>query len=351
MRKTCVDLKHWETLIRKTIARRKMTAPYIPQNVLVTGGAGFIGSGYLNHMVAKYPQINFVNLDRLDYCASLKNVTVADAANYKFVHGDIGSLDLVMHILDTHKIDGIVSFAAQSSVDHSNNNAEQHVRDNVLAVQQLLEACRKYGKLQRIIMVSTDECYGDQVDGTAVHEDSLLMPNNVYSASKAAGEMIVRAYRVSYKLPIIVTRGNNCFGERQYCEKIWPKFISQLLKGEKMTIHGRGETRRNFLHVNDTVKAFDLILFQGKIGEIYNIGTSNELSVLEVAELLRSKICPYKTLDEVTTYVRDRDFNDARYVITSNKLRALGWKEEEGFNCSVDRMIEWYRMHGETQWV
>ena len=329
----------------------QMTEPYLTKSVLVTGGAGFIASNFLNYMVVKYPDVKFINLDRLDYCASLKNIEVADRNNYKFVLGDMGSYDLVAHLLSSYEIDTVISFAAQSSVDHSTNNADQHVRDNVLAVQQLLEACRRYGKLRRIVLASTDEVLGSQDDGLAATEDSILMPNNVYSASKAAGEMITRAYRISYKLPIIVTRGNNCYGERQHPTKIWPKFICQLLKGEKMTIHGQGATRRNFLHVMDTVRAFDVVLRNGQIGETYNIGTNNELSVMEVAEMLRQKICPEKTLDEVVDYVVDRDFNDQRYLITSDKLRELGWSEQEDFDQSIDKMIAWYRGISPDHWV
>lgn len=323
---------------------------YSPKSVLVTGGAGFIASNLLNTLVLKYPSIQWVCLDRLDYCASLKNITVSDQPNYRFVKGDMGAMDFLMHILTSYKIDTIMNLAAQSSVDHSDNNSADHVKDNVLAVHNILEATRRYGKIRRLFHISTDEVYGDQESGEPVHEASLLVPNNIYSATKAAGEMLVRAYRVSYKLPIVISRGNNVFGTRQYPEKIWPKFATQLLRGEKVTVHGTGETRRNFLHVDDTVSALETILFKGVIGEIYNIGTSNELSVLEVADALRLRICPEKTLEEVVKYVPDRPFNDTRYIITSDKLRGLGWKEEVDFEEGIDELVKWYRENGEGQW-
>ena len=323
----------------------------MPINVLITGGCGFIGSALVNYLVAKYPSIRFINLDRLDYVASLKNITVNDASNYHFVQGDITKFDLVMSLLKLYEIDTIIHLAAQSSVDHSNSNSFQHVQDNIVGTYTMLEAALQYGKIQRFIHCSTDECYGDQEDGNPVDETSILMPNNIYSATKASAEMLVRAYRVSHKLPIIVSRGNNCVGERQFPEKVWPSFIMKLLRGEKVKVHGNGSARRNFMYVEDTVRAFEVLLFKGKIGEIYNLGTNNELSVLEVADILRQKICPNKQLDEIIEYVPDRPFNDTRYWIKSEKIRALGWKETIPFNEAIDRTIDWYRKNGETQWT
>lgn len=328
-----------------------MSETYEPRKVLITGGLGFIGSNLINYLVKKYPHILWVNLDRLDYCASLKNVNVADAHNYRFVKGDMGMMDFVTHILQSYEIDTIMNLAAQSSVDHSDNNSASHVQDNVVAVHTMLEATRRYGKIRRFIHCSTDECYGDQENGTPVNEASILIPNNIYSASKAAGEMLVRAYQVSYKIPIIVSRGNNCVGERQHATKIWPAFITRLLRGEKVKVHGDGSTRRNFMHVNETVRAFEILLFKGVTGEIYNLGTVNEYSVLEVADILRKKICPEKQLDEILEFVPDRPFNDKRYWITSDKIRALGWKEQDSFDQMIDNTIEWYRRYGETQWL
>lgn len=324
---------------------------YEPHKVLITGGLGFIGSNLINYLVPKYPNILFVNLDRLDYVASLKNVTVSNASNYRFVQGDMGDTDLIRLILQTYEIDTIMNLAAQSSVDHSDSNSRQHVLDNVVAVHNLLEATRQYGKITRFVHISTDETYGDQKDGVAVHEESILMPNNVYSATKGCGELLCRAYRVSYKIPLILTKGNNIYGPRQYPEKVWPRFCLQLLKGEQVTIHGTGETRRSFLHVSDKVRALETIMFHGEIGNTYNIGTDREMSVLEVADALRKRICPDKTLDEVIKYIPDRPFNDSRYVITFERLQALGWKEEVEFAQGIDDLVAWYREHGETQWL
>jgi UDP-glucose 4,6-dehydratase len=327
-----------------------MDTPYTPRSVLVTGGAGFIASNFLNYMVPKYPQVKFVNLDRLDYCASLKNVTVAEAGNYEFVHGDVGSEDLVRYVLLEEKIDTVIHFAAQSHVCNSFASSLQYTRDNVLATHVLLEEVRKYGKVGRFIHVSTDEVYGEIETGTCT-EQSLLLPTNPYAASKAAAEFIVRAYQISHKLPIIITRSNNIWGVAQNFEKLIPKFIMHLLHNEKCTIHGNGLTRRNFLHVSDVVRAFETILLKGEVSKIYNIGTDCEYSVLEIAELLRLRICPAKPFEKIVETVPDRLFNDVRYSVDSSSLRALGWKEEVDFLAELEPVIEWYRKYGDTQWL
>jgi dTDP-glucose 4,6-dehydratase len=279
-----------------------MTELYEPRRVLITGGAGFIGSALVNYMVRKYPEITWVVLDRLDYCASLKNITVTDAPNYHFVRGDMGAIDFIMYVLQSHQIDTIMNLAAQSSVDHSENNSAAHVQDNIVAVHSMLEATRRYGGVRRFFQISTDESYGDQESGEPAHEASILMPNNVYAATKACSELLCRAYRVSYKIPLLISKGNNVYGPAQYPEKIFPRFAMQLLRGEKVTVHGKGITSRSFLHVQDTVRALETILFKGTTGDTYNIGTDRELTVLEVAEALRKRICPEKSLDEVVEY-------------------------------------------------
>lgn len=324
---------------------------YSPKCVLLSGCAGFIGSNLVNYLVVKYPQITWLNLDRLDYCSSLKNITVSDKPNYVFIKGDIGSMDLVMHILTSYKVDAVMNLAAQSSVDHSQNNAKQHIIDNVLGVQNILEAARHYSKLTKIIQISTDETYGDQESGEPAHEASLLMPNNIYASSKGSADLICRAYRVSYKLPLLITKSNNIYGPRQFIDKVWPAFAMSLLRGEKVKVHGKGLTSRSFLHVMDKCRALETILFKGVIGETYNIGTDRELTVLEVADELRKRICPEKKLDEIVEYVNDRPYNDSRYKISSDKLRALGWKEEVDFEKGVDELVTWYGVHGATQWA
>ena len=322
---------------------------YSPVSVLVTGGCGFIASTYLNYMVPKYPLVKYVNVDKMEYCASLKNVVVTNAPNYTFVKGDVGSEDLLRYVLDTHKIDTVIHFAAQSSVCASFDNSLAFTKDNVLATHVLLESVRKYGGVKRFIYISTDEVAGTIDEGEST-ENTVLRPTNPYSASKAAAEMIAHSYLVSYRLPIIITRSNNIVGERQYPEKILPTFILQLLGGKQVTVHGDGSTKRNFMYVLDKVKAVEVILHSGEVGRIYHIGTKCEKTVLEIAELLRQHITPSKTLEEIVTFVADRPFNDRRYAVDSSALRALGWKEETSLDEQLPSIIQWYREHGANQW-
>jgi UDP-glucose 4,6-dehydratase len=325
-------------------------ALYSPTNVLISGGAGFIASHLLNYMVPKYPEVKFVNIDRLDYCASLKNIKVSDAPNYTFVKGDIGSEDLLRYVLTTHKIDTVMHLAAQSSVCASFDNSLAFTKDNVLGTHVLLEAVRKYGGVKRFLNISTDEVVGTVEEGES-SENTILRPTNPYSASKAGAELLAYSYLISYKLPIIVTRGNNVIGENQFPEKILPTFILQLLDGKRVTVHGDGSTKRNFMYVLDTVKALEVVLLKGEVGKIYNIGTNCEKTVLEIAEMLRQHITPDKTLEEIITYVVDRPYNDRRYAVNSSALRALGWKEETSLEEQLPSIIEWYRIHGKTQWA
>lgn len=320
-----------------------------PSSVLVTGGAGFIASNFINYMVRKYPTVLFVNVDKLNYCSSLKNIEVDKHSNYEFVKGDVGSADLINHILKQYNIDTIIHFAAQSHVCNSFDYSIEYTKDNVLATHILLEAAKQYGKIKKFIHVSTDEVYGEIETGTC-NEHSLLLPTNPYAGTKAAAELIVRSYQISHGLPIIITRGNNVWGPRQYPEKIFPKFIMQLLNGEKCTIHGKGETKRNFLHVEDVVSAFELILLKGEIGKIYNIGTENEYSVIQVADMLRKYICPDKKLEEIITYIEDRPFNDLRYSVDSTHLRNMGWIENCSFEKKLIEVIDWYKTNGNNQW-
>lgn len=315
------------------------------KNILVTGGCGFIGSNFVNYIVQKYPNINFVNLDKLDYCATIKNnVPCHNEPNYKFIHGDILNEYLVLKTLNTCKIDAVIHFAAQSHVDNSFGNSIDFTLNNVLGTHKLLEAVRIYGGVKRFIHISTDEVYGEihKSDGK-FNEESVLEPTNPYAASKAGAEFIVKSYFRSFKIPIIITRGNNVYGPHQYPEKLIPKFIHHLAKDEKCTIQGEGIAVRNFIYIDDTVRAFETILFKGKIGEIYNIETENEYSVMDVAKMLIKRLKNTDDYEKWITYVEDRNFNDIRYAVDGDKLRALGWKEDTpDFEKGLDKTIEWY---------
>jgi dTDP-glucose 4,6-dehydratase len=311
--------------------------------VLVTGGCGFIGSNFLNKMIVNYPNYFFVNVDCLNYCANIENVKHRNEKNYKFIKGDITSLDLITHILNEYNIDTVVHFAAQSHVDTSFTNSFQYTRDNVMGTHTLLEASKQYGKLQKFIHVSTDEVYGDTSEIKS-DETSLLAPTNPYAATKAAAEMLVMSYYKSFKLPILITRGNNTYGPNQYPEKVIPKFIQQIIAGKPCTIQGKGTALRNFIHVFDVVSAFDAILHNGVVGEIYNIGgdENTEISVYCLAEtltkLIRGNFNPYTDIQ----LVADRDFNDQRYWISNNKIKEFGWKPTVSLKEGLQNTIEFY---------
>jgi dTDP-glucose 4,6-dehydratase len=306
---------------------------------LVTGGCGFIGSNFINYLLAKDSAAVVINLDCVNYCAAESNVT--PNPRYTFIKGNITSIDLVRHILTTHEIDTIVHFAAQSHVDNSFDNSLQYTVDNVLGTHTLLQAAKEYKKLKLFLHFSTDEVYGEvDIEHEGCHEKSLLDPTNPYAATKAAAEFIVRSYYHSFRLPIIIVRCNNVYGPNQYPEKLIPRFIKLLKEGKKLTVHGKGETRRNFIWAEDVARATHTILQKGVVNEIYNIGTSQEHSVLDVAKLLVSRLTEDKVLEEHIVFVEDRPFNDFRYSINSDRLRALGWKEEfTDFEENIDSLL------------
>lgn len=311
-------------------------ATFVPKSILVTGGCGFIGSNFINCLPESF---NVVCLDKMDYCARKEHIN----APCKVCIGNINNSLLVKQILEENDIDTIVHFAAQSHVDNSFGNSISFTYDNVLGTHNLLEACRAYGKIKRFIHISTDEVYGELDLNETSTEKSLLNPTNPYAATKAAAEFIARSYYYSYKLPIIITRGNNVYGPNQYPEKLISKFVVSLLTDKKCTIHGTGETRRNFIHVSDTCEAVKTILYYGQIGETYNIGTDNEYSVNEIYDLLLKELKPEFSADRWKEHVADRNFNDKRYSVNSDKLRALGWREKINFLDGLMQTIEWYR--------
>ena len=313
-------------------------------NILVTGGCGFIGSNFLNYMIKKYTHYNFINLDNLYYCASKNNIenVCIRANNYKFIKGNIQNKEFVDYILKSNKINIIIHFAAQSHVDNSFSNPLQYTKDNILGTHILLECSREYNKIIKFIHISTDEVYGE-TNNEIKTESSILNPTNPYSATKASAEMLVNSYLYSYKLPIIVTRSNNVFGPRQYPEKLIPKFINLLFENKKCSIHGKGLTCRSFLYVSDVIEALELILFNGKIGSIYNIGTENEYSVLDITKKLVKLIKNTDDYEKHIEYVRDRKYNDKRYNIDIGKLLNLGWKQKIDFDEGLKKTVKFYK--------
>jgi len=322
---------------------------FTPRSILVTGGAGFIGSHVVLRLLRNY-SYKVVVLDKMDYCASLKNLKeVQHLPNFKFVKGDIQSADLLRLLLDSEDIDTVMHFAAQTHVDNSFGNSLAFTMNNTYGTHVLLEACRSYGKIRRFINVSTDEVYGESSLGceTGLDETSKMEPTNPYSAAKAGAEMLARAYITSYKMPIIITRGNNVYGPHQFPEKLIPKFTLLASRGLDLPIHGDGMARRSYLYVEDVAAAFDKVLHKGETGETYNIGTQKERTVLDVARAI-AKI--FKMPDSKIVHVKDRAFNDRRYYICDSKLMSMGWQEEMDWEDGLGKTVEWYLYNGFTSY-
>jgi dTDP-glucose 4,6-dehydratase len=314
-------------------------------NLLITGGCGFIGSNFINYIFDKN-KYNIINLDAMYYCADENNVKehIRKSDYYLLIKGNINDKDLLYNLLRDYKITHIIHFAAQSHVDNSFSVPLQYTYDNVQGTHTLLEEVRQYNKVDRFIHVSTDEVYGESMlssDESHKTEQSILCPTNPYAASKAGAELIAQSYNHSFKMPIIISRGNNVYGPNQYPEKLIPRFIKLLKEDKKVTIQGDGTVVRAFLHAHDTAKAFEVILEKGVIGEIYNIGCDEgmEYTVLDVAKMLIRMIKNTDNYDDWIEYVPDRPFNDKRYYISNQKLKDLGWDIKVKFKDGLERLI------------
>ena len=314
-------------------------------HLLITGGCGFIGSNFINYYWKKNPHCNITNIDAMYYCADTNNVdeAIRTSDRYVLVPENLYSCD-ILSVLEKYSINSIIHFAAQSHVQNSFSDSLQYTKDNILGTHTLLEACRLYGKIEKFIHVSTDEVYGESMireEETKKTEGSVLCPTNPYAATKAGAELIAQSYYHSFKMPIIITRGNNVYGPNQYPEKLIPKFIKLLKEGRKVTIQGDGSNVRSFLHVLDVCSAFSLILEKGVVGEIYNIGSDDhlEVSVMSVAKTLIGMIKNTCNYDEWIEYIDDRPFNDKRYYISNEKLKNLGWEITANFLDGVKNLI------------
>ena len=299
------------------------------RNALVTGGCGFIASNFLNIMKNRYPETTFVNIDKLDYCSNVHNVNPGVAI---FVKGNIGNAELIEHLIEEYKFDVVFHFAAQSHVDNSFENALSFTIDNTHATHVLIEACRRHIPNVEFIHFSTDEVYGESKTDEPFTEDmGVLRPTNPYSASKAAAEMIIRSYIESFGMNIKIIRCNNVYGPNQYPEKLIPKFKQLLREGKKCTIHGTASSqiKRAFMHVEDVVDAVEIVLVKGTPGEIYNIASDDELTVMEVTKLIIETVTGTTNYDDWIVYVDDRPFNDQRYYICAKKLKELGWSQKK----------------------
>ena len=316
-------------------------------NLLVTGACGFIGSNFVNHYFPLKKCKKIVNIDAMYYCANEENIDeiIRNDDDYVFIKGNVADKDLITNVLNTYKITHIIHFAAQSHVQNSFNDSLTYTRDNIFGTHNLLECCRIYNKIQRFIHVSTDEVYGEsmtEINEKQKTEHSILCPTNPYAATKAGAELIAQSYYHSFKFPIIITRGNNVYGPNQYPEKIIPLFIKLLKENKKVTIQGKGNAVRAFLHSKDTAIAFQTILEKGCIGEIYNIGCDEnmEYTVMDVAKILIKKIKNTENYDEWIEYIEDRPFNDIRYYISNNKLKQLGWNVTTSFNDGINDLLD-----------
>jgi dTDP-glucose 4,6-dehydratase len=307
--------------------------------LLVTGGAGFIGSNFIRHMLQNHPDMHIINLDKLTYAGNLDNLRdVEKNPRYRFVRGDICDAARVEAVMQG--IDCIVNFAAESHVDRSIGNPDDFIRTDVFGTFVLLEAGRKRG-IQRFVQISTDEVYGSIEDGR-FRETDALMPSSPYAASKAGADRLVYSYWVTYGIPAVIPRSSNNFGPFQYPEKLIPLFVTNAIENQSLPIYGDGRNVRDWLYVADNCEAIDLILHKGKDGEAYNVGGGNERTNLEITERILLELDKPKSL---MAFVKDRAGHDRRYALDTSKIQSLGWTPRHSFEQAMQETVAWYRQN------
>ena len=306
--------------------------------ILITGGAGFIGSCFVRYMLNKHQDYKIINLDALTYAGNIENLSdVKDNPNYSFVKGNICDKNLIVEL--TKDVDAIINFAAETHVDNSISNPNIFIETNVVGTLNLLEAA-KNNKVERYLQVSTDEVYGSLGKDGYFTERTPISPNSPYSASKASADMLVRAYNKTYNVPTLITRCSNNYGPYQYPEKLIPFFILILLRGEKIPLYGDGQNVRDWLYVYDHASAIDTVLHKGKTGEVYNVGGHNEKTNIEITKLILENMGKDESMIE---YVKDRPGHDRRYAIDNSKItNELGWKPSKTFEEGIKDTINWY---------
>lgn len=314
-------------------------------NLLVTGGAGFIGSNFVHYILENHSTYKVINLDLLTYAGNIHNLEkVKDDPNHIFVHGNINNSELVRHLVQEHKITHFVNFAAESHVDRSILDPEIFVETNVRGTLSLLNVAKEM-TIEKYLQVSTDEVYGSLGPEGYFTEETPLAPNSPYSASKASADLLVRSYFETYDMNINITRCSNNYGPFHFPEKLIPLMITNAMDGEKLPIYGDGMNIRDWLHTRDHCQAIDLVLHKGKKGEVYNVGGHNERTNNEIVEIILEKLNASK---ELITYVEDRLGHDKRYAIDPSKLeKELDWKPEYTFDTGIIETIEWYQNHEE----
>ena len=315
--------------------------PAFSKRILVTGGAGFIGSNYLNYAVKKYPRELFINVDALTYAGDLRNVLVHEKKNYAFEKADICDVAAMSSVFEKYQPTHIIHFAAETHVDQSIVNPSTCIKTNVEGTDTLLQLAREH-RVARFHLISTDEIYGDLAKtGAPFTERSPYDPRNPYSASKAGAEMVFKAYQNTFALPGTITRSSNNYGPGQDATKLIPKFINNLLQGKKVPVYGKGAQIRTWLYVEDSVRAIDLVFRKGKDGEIYNIGGGEEYTNLEVTKKLLHLL---KKSEGNIEYVADRPGHDFRYALSSKKIeRELGWKPKVKFEDGIKKTVAFYK--------
>jgi len=307
--------------------------------ILVTGGAGFMGSNFIHYVLKKYPDYEIINLDKLTYAGNLKNLTdIENDSRYTFIKGDIADAKIVNELIP--KVDAVINYAAETHVDRSILNPLEFAETDVIGTLTILNAIRQDGNRVKLVQISTDEVFGSIEEGKFV-EDSPFEPNSPYAASKAGGDLLCRAFWVTYKTPVIVTHSCNFYGPNHYPEKLIPLAITNLLEDKKVPIYGDGKQVREWIYTEDHCSAVDAILHKGIVGEIYNIGTERELENIETIKIILNAL----GMDENSMeFVKDRPGHDRRYSLDTSKLRTeLGWAPQVEFEDGIKRTVEWFK--------
>lgn len=310
------------------------------KKILVTGGAGFIGSNFINYILKSRDDYFIVNLDKLTYAGNLENLKDSEnSKNYRFIKGDICNTELVNYIFQKYEIKYVINFAAESHVDRSISGSEIFFRTNVIGTNVLLEASRRF-EVEKFLQISTDEVYGSLGSAGLFTEKTPISPNSPYSASKAAADLMVQAFNHTYGLPTLITRCSNNYGPLQFPEKLIPLMIINALQNKKLPVYGDGMNVRDWIYVIDHNKAVELVFEKGQTGQVYNIGASNEMKNLDIIKLILRYL---KKSEDLIEFVKDRPGHDKRYAIDSTKIQNdLGWKPEFSFENAIQHTIEWY---------
>jgi dTDP-glucose 4,6-dehydratase len=313
------------------------------KNILVTGGAGFIGSNFINHLLEKRDDLKIINVDALTYAGNLENLKQSENnSNYTFVKADITDRETINSIFEKYKINNVIHFAAESHVDRSILGSEVFFNTNVMGTNVLLEASKRFG-VEKFLQVSTDEVYGSLGPTGKFRENTPIDPNSPYSSSKASADMMALAFQRTYGLPVVVTRCSNNYGPFQFPEKLIPLMILNALNDKKLPVYGDGMNIRDWIYVIDHNKAVEIVWEKGNVGEVYNIGADQEMTNIEIIKLILAYLNKSEDLIE---FVKDRPGHDRRYAIDSSKIMSeLGWKPEFEFESAIEKTIDWYLEH------